>query len=162
MFRDVSYPNEVVSMDFIGPIPMGSVKGYILVMVDHLTRKVALLHTNDASQHTVLRGIRRWESENGKPEICFTDGGPGFKGNNVHYYCAQKGIRVMTSLPYLHRSNGVTERVNRTILMKLRKTDYPDTEWANLLPFVETCYNETPHSIIGEALVDVWNGDTEL
>jgi len=60
------------------------------------------------------------------------------------------GIRKTRTTPFHPRSDGPTERMNRTILGMLRSTayDYPEN-WPAKLPAIMAAYRMTPHSTRG-------------
>jgi len=60
------------------------------------------------------------------------------------------GIRRTRTTPFHPRSDGLTERMNRTILAMLRATAYdnPD-DWPDKLPAIMSAYRMTPHSTTG-------------
>ncbi|EPB69141.1 hypothetical protein ANCCEY_11771 [Ancylostoma ceylanicum] len=49
------------------------------------------------------------------------------------------------------RENGITERLNGTIVAVLRRTTVVPTEWDLRLPFCIMAYNKTPHSSTGQS-----------
>jgi hypothetical protein len=68
--------------------------------------------------------------------------------------------------PYLHSANGIVERVNRSVLEKLRYIlfdrrikELPHLQWTDLLPFAQRIVNASTHSAIGTSPARLIFGD---
>ena len=57
------------------------------------------------------------------------------------------GTRVALATTHHPQSNGLTERINRTLISMIRKyTQATGSRWAELLPFFEFAYNRSKHA----------------
>ena len=69
---------------------------------------------------------------------------------NTYIHTKLAGIRRTSTTPFHPRSDGQTERMNRTILGMLRATAYDNPEdWPAKLRAIMDAYRMTPHSTIG-------------
>ena len=87
--------------------------------------------------------------EKGKPLKCLhTDNEVEYTSNNFKSYCSEKGIRHEKTVPSTPQQNGVAERMNNTIVEKvrymLRMTNMPKSFWCEVVQ--TTCYliNRSP------------------
>lgn len=82
---------------------------------------------------------------------CIHDNAKEFT-NNLNNFCKEKGIIYNFSPPYTHESNGGPERINRTLLNKIRSiiftANIPLYLWGEILLSIVEIYNKTPHSSI--------------
>jgi len=62
--------------------------------------------------------------------------------------CSIAGINKTRTTPFHPRSDGQTERANRTILQMLSIDAQPES-WPNRLPALLAAYRMTPHSVTG-------------
>jgi len=86
----------------------------------------------------------------GMPNQLHSDQGRNFESKLFSELTKLQGIRRTRTTPFHPRSDGQTERINRTILAMLRATAYdnPD-DWPGKLPAIITAYRMTPHSTTG-------------
>ena len=86
----------------------------------------------------------------GLPRQLHSDQGRNFESRLVAELCKITGVYKTRTTPFHPRSDGQTERANRTILQMLRTTaeDNP-ADWPNRLPAILAAYRMTPHSSTG-------------
>ena len=79
-----------------------------------------MAHKSDVEQ--ALKGfVSRAEVETGMPlQALRSDGGGEYTGNTVQKYLTSKGIKHEITMPDTPQHNGVAERMNRTLLDKVR------------------------------------------
>ena len=53
-------------------------------------------------------------------KVLKTDNGKEFKNLKFHDLCTKDGIIHQYSAPYVHEQNGLAERINRTLMNKVR------------------------------------------
>ena len=98
---------------------------------------------NRAENNTLKRKIQCLKSDQGKE---FDN--KRFKGAFITY-----GIIQQYSAAYTHEQNGLIERINRTILEKVRcllfTAKLPKYLWGEAVSAAVYLYNRTPHSQIG-------------
>jgi len=85
----------------------------------------------------------------GLPEHLISDGAPEFTGHQLSQYCSIFGITKHVVVPYRPQSNGLIERVFRTIRPMLAAVAhrYP-AKWDEYLPYTVHAYNITVHEAI--------------
>ena len=77
-----------------------------------------------------------------------SDNGGEYTSNEFKSYCSEKGIRHEKTVPCTPQQNGVAERMNRTIVEKircmLRMANLPKSFWGEVV--VTACYliNRSP------------------
>ena len=73
-----------------------------------------------------------------------------FESKLVAELCSITGINKTRTTPFHPRSDGQTERANRTILQMLRASiDEQPESWPDRLPALLAAYRMTPHSVTG-------------
>jgi hypothetical protein len=76
--------------------------------------------------------------------------GKEFVAQVVQQLCENRGIQHDTTAAYNPRTNGLTERFNRTLCESLRKHGEANAfDWEKRLPNVLMCYRRRVHSITG-------------
>jgi hypothetical protein len=112
---------EDVHLDFCGPFPETKDKEYkyILVIVDRFTKWVELIPTRDNTMTTAAhkfdkRILKRWST----PKSVLVDN--AFNAGEFKVLCSENGIFIDTALPYQKNTNGLAERMNRTVEEMLR------------------------------------------
>ena len=83
------------------------------------------------------------EREKEKPLKCLrSDNGGEYTSNEFKSYCSEKGIRHEKTAPGTPQQNGVAERMNRTIVEKIRcmsrMANLPKSFWGEAI--VTACY----------------------
>jgi hypothetical protein len=86
----------------------------------------------------------------GLPCQLHSDQGRNFESQLMKELCLITGIHRTRTTPFHPRSDGLTERANRTILQMLRTStaDSPDN-WPHLIPAVLAAHRMTPHAMTG-------------
>ncbi|CAH9067875.1 unnamed protein product [Cuscuta epithymum] len=132
-FPPSSYPNlskcssvlEYVHADVWGPasVPTHGGRKYFLSIIDDFSRKVwvcLLEHKSD-----VFVRFREWktlvENQTGrKVKTLRTDNGLEFCNKEMDKLCVDCGIKRHKTVPYTPQQNGIAERMNRSLLDKVR------------------------------------------
>jgi transposase InsO family protein len=114
-----------VFSDVCGKLPMRSHDGYeyFVTFIDDCSRKVfvaGLPLKSDVARH-LKAFIARTEVETGQRlNVLRSDGGGEYTGAALAQYLADKGINHEITTPDTPQHNGVAERMNRTLLDKVR------------------------------------------
>ena len=124
----VGAPMDLVTMNILSGLPTADDGSkYLLVVVDAFTK---------------------WEF--GLPRQLHSDQGRNFESQLVTELCNITGVYKTRTTAFHPRSDGLTERANRTILAMLRAAAYKDTKkWPSKLPTVLAAYRMTVHSTTG-------------
>ncbi|RWR99422.1 Retrotransposable element Tf2 protein type 1-like protein [Dinothrombium tinctorium] len=146
-------PNDLWGIDTIvmGPAANKTRHKYIQVIVDHFSRYVWAFPTavnSSAAIVTILNGLIKSGT---KPKRILTDCHKNFSSSTLNQFLRKYNIRHSYSTPYHPQTNGIVEKVNGTIITKLRASllDHPKRKWSTLLTDAIKAYNNTPHDITG-------------
>ena len=123
----------------------------VLLLVDRKSRyRWAFLLPNKRGPNlfktikSFFKGLRN--QYNRYPKRFFFDGGTEIN-NSLESWLVAKGIKFVTSSPYVHEQNGLIERSVRVLLERLRATilgaDLPQYLWCYILPAVLDLVNNT-------------------
>ena len=140
----VKEPFEMVGWDLMGPFPV-SLQGnrYILVITEYLTRWCEAVALPDATANTVARALlQRIIFPHGCPQKLLSDQGSQFRSEVLKVLAQSLGIKQLFTSPYHPQTNGLTERMNKTIKQVI--TAYVDPlhqSWDQVLPFAVHAYN---------------------
>lgn len=157
--NDNRKPNDVAGMDFVRPVD----NKYLLITVDFLSR-VQINVCKKVDRESVLGGLRRWAQECGPINCLMTDHGRHFVRNQVQSWCERGGINRRWSHVYDHRSHGLVERCNRSILENLRKVELAEgnDRWWHLVQQVERVMNGRYHQALGMTPYEAFYGTMQV
>src|SRR2546429_1194203 len=131
-------PFYQIGIDFVGPLPITD-KGnrYILVAVDYFTKWPEAKATKEATAQEVANFI--YEDiicRHGCPQRILSDRGSHFNNNMIEELMEKFKIKHGFSTPYHPKTNGLTERFNKTIgesLAKLKTNNNWDEKISSVL-----------------------------
>jgi hypothetical protein len=144
-------PFEQIALDFIGPLPRSqSGKTYALVVSDYFTRWPEFYAVASQDAETTAKCVVDWISRYGCPRIIISDQGAAFESVLFDALCRQFGIARKRTTAYHPQTDGLVERINRTLKTTLAKyVNENKTDWPNLLPFVALAYRSSVHASTG-------------
>lgn len=147
---EVSFPLEVVALDFLTlGRPADSCQN-ILVVVDLFTRYAWAIPTSDQTAKVTVRAL--WEhvvQTFGCPLRFHSDRGPNFESALMEF-CQIYGTAKSRTTPYHPAGNGRVERVNKTLLRMLRTLERDKQDrWPEFLLELMQAYNNTIHGATG-------------
>ena len=144
---------ELVHSDVCGPIEVESLVGnrYFVTFIDDATRRtwVYMLKTKSQVFEVFQKFHAMVERETERKLKCLrTDNGGEYTSKEFKYYWSLHGIRHEKTVPGTPQHNGVAERMNRTIVEKvrcmLRMSDLPKTFWAEAVQCAVYLINRSP------------------
>jgi len=145
-------PLDIVAIDILSGLPTTeSGYKYILDATDYFTKWLEAYPLRDQEASTCMRALYNgFFSRMGLPRQLHSDQGRNFESKLVQELCKITGIHKTRTTPFHPRSDGQTERANRTILHMLRTSaqDNP-ADWPNRLPTLLAAYRMTPHNSTG-------------
>ena len=146
-------PFETISMDFMGPLPMGRLLNvYVLIIVDQLTRYLIAVPTRDRSADTVINVLQdRVLSVYNVPKLILSDSAKEFTGDAMSQMAKYYGIQLKTSTPYHPQGNGMAERSVRKVIQALRIYCEQKAIWDVVLPEIVAMINATFNSTVGDS-----------
>ena len=161
-FIEAQYPWEVVTVDFVsGFKPTARKHTAICVICDRFTR---MMHAEPCKDHATAKDtakimIRRLFAAHGCPRILISDRGTQFDSELWRHFWNMLGTRVHLTTTHHPQANGLTERMNRTLIALIRKvTQQKPHEWDEQLPLLEFAYNRAINSTTGMAPFEAQQG----
>nr|XP_054604616.1 uncharacterized protein LOC129165457 [Nothobranchius furzeri] len=149
----VSYPLEVIGLDFLSLGRPTDVFQNILVATDLFTRFAWAIPTRDQTAQTTVRAL--WThviQPFGCPAHFHSDQGPNFESALMKQLCDTYGVTKSRTTPYHPAGNGGTERFNQTLLDMLRSLETAkQNRWPEYISELVHAYNNTTHSSTGYA-----------
>lgn len=148
----VGAPFERIATDIAGPFPVtDSGNKYILVVGDYFTKLTEIYPMENMLAETVADIIfRAWIKRYGCPTELHSDQGRQYESLLFREICQMLEINKTRTTPLHPRSDGMIEKMNRTIndmLSKYIKTHQKD--WDKHLDYITMAYNSTPHETTG-------------
>ena len=148
----VTAPWKCIGIDMMGPLPP-TADGYrhIIVAVDYFTKWPEAAPLKDGKASTVAKFIfSNVICRHGCPSEIRSDRGPSFQNQLIKELCDRFSISHIAVLPYRPQSNGLVERMNRTIGTALSKfTQKEVTRWDEFLDGILLAYRTTPQTSTG-------------
>ena len=110
-FQEVDRPFQIVSMDFLGPLPLTeNGNRFLVVFVDRLTRYIEAIPTPDIKANTVSKAlVEHIIARYGAPEGILSDCGPQLMSEIFREACNFLDIKNLYVVPY-HQSANLVER----------------------------------------------------
>src|SRR5690349_12203137 len=145
-------PNQLIHTDLSGPQDVQSLQGnhYLMTVIDDYTRRVTLYFLKQKSDAIgyMKESIIRAAVE-GNPVLGIRlDNGGEYTNLGFLSYLKQQGILNEPTVPYSPESNGVAERMNRTIMSKvhamMKDSQLPRFLWESLAAMAAYLHNRSP------------------
>ena len=141
---------EQIVMDVAHMEKTSTEKRYIIVIVDRFSKLVCLTATAKQDDKTIFKTLlHNWIYKYGKPRSILTDRGRSFESRYLGEKLEELGVSQEFASPYQHQSNGLVERVIRTVrdlLVTSIKGAAQKKQWHELLPKIEFSINATIQS----------------
>ncbi|GFX61562.1 retrovirus-related Pol polyprotein from transposon 412 [Trichonephila clavipes] len=145
-----NYPNEIVTLDLLGPYPVLRVRRnrYVLVITDHFSTWAEIIPLKKASARVIADNFfDNYISRFGASIKLINDNGPQFISDIFENLSERLGIRHVKTVVYRPQANR-TERVNRDLVQMI--ADYVNEQhdtWDQFLRefayAIRTAVNET-------------------
>ncbi|GFS92371.1 retrovirus-related Pol polyprotein from transposon 297 [Trichonephila clavipes] len=116
-----NYPNEIVTLDLLGPYPASRPERYrfLLVITDHFTKWSELIPLRKASAQAIANALfENYISRYGAPISLISDNGPQFISEVFEHLSHRLDIKHMKTVTYRPQAN-LTERVNRNLVQMI-------------------------------------------
>uniref|UniRef100_A0A7I4Z234 RNA-directed DNA polymerase n=1 Tax=Haemonchus contortus TaxID=6289 RepID=A0A7I4Z234_HAECO len=136
-------PYEIVGVDVLEVGMTTSGNRYAVTIIDHFSKFAAAYPVPDKSAETIAKTIFiRWIAEGCRwPKVDMSDKGAEFENRVIEELTRITKIDHVTTKGYNPRENGVTERLNGTVIAMLRRSTIVPMEWDDRLPFCMFSYN---------------------
>ncbi|GFX80584.1 retrovirus-related Pol polyprotein from transposon 412 [Trichonephila clavipes] len=116
-----NYPNEIVTLDLLGPYPVSRVRRnrYVLVITDHFSKWAEIIPLKRASARVIADNFfDNYISRFGAPIKLISDNGSQFISDIFENLSERLGIRHVKTVVYRPQANR-TERVNRDLVQMI-------------------------------------------
>lgn len=146
-------PMQLVATDYIGPLPPSHGNRYLLVIIDAFSRFPEVYPVNNMGTTTLISCFRDFFSRYGFPDAMLSDRGTQFQSREFLEYLTNFGIRKLSTTSYRPSSNGICERFNGSLQMKLKalltELEFPRNQWFKVLPTALMALRNDRHSTTG-------------
>jgi hypothetical protein len=143
---------ERVGIDLLGPLPRTSNgKKHIIVATDYGSRYAVTRAIGDPSAKAVADFlISEIYLKFGTPKTLLSDRGVQFMSGLVQELLKELGTKHTPTTAYHPQCNGLTERMNKTLIgIMNRFIDEDQRNWDKLLPFATFAYNTSVQDTTG-------------
>ena len=141
----MSHPNELISMDSMGPIQEDRY-GYknVLVMIDCMTKFTRLYPIRSTGADEAATRLLEYVCKDGLPMKIHSDKGSQFVNDVIKSLTDYIETPHTQSVPYSHEENGLVERVIKDVRAQLQSYIVERgsvKDWSLILPMVERLIN---------------------
>ncbi|UYV73682.1 hypothetical protein LAZ67_11000340, partial [Cordylochernes scorpioides] len=147
-----NFPFERIEIDFVGPLPSTkNRKKWIIVLTDYYTRYAETRAVSEATVKEVSKFlVEDIFLRHGAPQYLISDRGSQFTSNLMKEVMKTCKIKHCFTTSYHPQTNGLTERLNRTLINMLSMYVNTDQKnWDEILPFITHAYNTTIQETTG-------------
>lgn len=143
--------NEMGQTDLIGPIvDQNGQLEYMIVCVDHYTKwaETAILKCKNSEK--IANCIENLIiKKHGVPTLIYSDNGTEFKNSSYLQLTEEYKFKWEFKSPYHHKSTGMVEKTNQSIMNKLKKyINFGQLNWKPFLPKATFVYNLSFHTAL--------------
>ena len=135
------WPWQLISMDFMGPLPVSKGHDYLLVIIDHLTSEVHLIPTTTwvTTKEVAWLFLKEIVRCHGVPESIISDHNMKFTSGFWKELHRLLGMKLLMSTVFHLQTDGATNRANcsivqilRTLVHNVRSTKTKDVQLLSL------------------------------
>ncbi len=139
---------ERLAVDVMGPLPMSeSGNRYIMLVADYFTKwPEAFALPNQETAAVVEALVKDVVCRFGVPLELHSDQGRNFESTIFSEMCGLLGIRKTCTTPLHSQSDGMVERMNRTLEAQLSMfVDHHQRDWDQHIPYLMMAYRSDIH-----------------
>ena len=147
-----SFPWERIAMDILGPLPVTEEGNrYLLVVSDFFTKWPEAFALKDHRAETIAsKLVDDVICRHGVSRVIHTDQGMDFESNLIKNMCQLLEIEKTRTIAYHPESDGLVERLNKTLIAMLRScVDENQKNWDMLLPKILLGYRSSVQTTTG-------------
>lgn len=150
-------PGEIIHSDVCGPISPNTISGnrYFVTYTDDYSRYsfIQFMKTKDEQEKKFKEFRKLFQVQFSHPiKFLRTDSGGEFTSNAFEEYLKRKGIVHQSKPPRTPQWRGVSERLNRTLLDKVRSMlkgrNLPNYFWAEAVRYANDLKNISPTKLL--------------
>ena len=117
----VSYPNDRVNIDTVGPLPPdGEGNTHIIAIMDVFSRFIELYPVNGPTADNAFRALTNWCGRYGIPNETLSDNGPEYVNHIISELTTYFQTNHVTIHPHSHEENTIIERAIQEVQRHLR------------------------------------------
>lgn len=159
---------DTIHSDVCGPMRMRSIGGarYFCTFTDDFSRKTFVYLLKEKSEVTdKFIEFKQWAENQTKKSIKTfrSDGGKEYVNQRMSDFLRKNGITHQTTVPHTPQQNGVSERVNRSIVEKARcllfESGLSGGFWAEAVSTAVYIMNRLPSSGSVKSPHELWTGN---
>ena len=168
--RITTSPLELIHSDVCGPISIPTIGGsrYFVTFIDNFSRYTVayMMKRKDEAIDKFKEYVAMAETKfNRKVVTVRTDNGGEYCSNDFDEFLRKRGTQEERTIPYTSQQNGLAERMNRTLMDKVRAMLYhsnlPLRFWGEALSTAVYLTNRSPTSTLNETPYERWNGGSK-
>ena len=144
----VGYPMERIALDLLAPLPTTRHGNkHILVICDYFTRWTEAYALPNKEATTVAKVlVSEWICRYGVPDAIHSDQGANFEAGLFAEVAELLGMEKTRTTAYHPQSDGLVERMNRTLLMMLSiRAQEGEDRWDEFLSELMMAYRASVH-----------------
>ncbi|UYV64788.1 K02A2.6-like [Cordylochernes scorpioides] len=144
--------NFTIGIDLLGRFPVTNRSNkWIIVCTEYMTRFATTKAIPDAGAMEIAKFIvEEIILRHGAPQQIITDRGTNFMSQIIKQINNLSGINHLKTTAYHPQTNGLTERLNKTLTDMLSMyVDVEQKNWDEVLPFVTFAYNTAKQETTG-------------
>lgn len=144
-------PMHTISMDYLSIDTRAQSKFKVLTIIDEFSKYgFALIVKSENAKITAQALYKNIYTKFGIPEVIHTDRGQTFLSNILKQLNMLLSIKHTVTTPYRPQSNGTCERLNSTIISRIRTLHpHEKPKWHMHLDSLLLAYNSTVHESTG-------------
>ncbi|KAG0434987.1 Retrovirus-related Pol polyprotein from transposon 17.6 [Dictyocoela muelleri] len=154
-------PIKIISSDIIGPfksklfnIATNKEKFFILSITDIFSRYTDVYYMEDiTSKAIILKGFNKFFSIHGKPDMLISDNGRQYLSLDFSNFLKENNIKHIKTTPYNPTSNGISERLNQTILKTMKI--YKGGKISRVPRYIKLNLNEAYNTAVENFPIDI-------
>ncbi|KAI4293353.1 hypothetical protein PAPHI01_2627 [Pancytospora philotis] len=140
-------PDERWEIDLIGPLEQGE---FIMTAIDVFTRYAQACKLKSKEAPAVISALHKILKDRPAPTEILCDNGREFANKHFKEFCESRGITVKHGSPYTPTTTGAIERLNQTLMSKVRKlSEFGKKSWARALSSAVQACNNCPSRATG-------------
>lgn len=153
------YPGECIAIDIVGKLPRSTNNhSFILTIIDHYSRFLEAIPLASITSKTIISTLNKYFSSFGIPKVLISDNGSAFVSQEFQLFLKSLNISHNKTSIYHPQSNGLLERVHRTLKESIASMSSQVFEWEQRLLYFKLFYNNATHSATGFTPAELFFG----
>jgi hypothetical protein len=141
-------PNQILTTDIMGPIPLcdGKFK-YILIICDHFTKYCEFFALESTTAQETAKKIIEFISRHSVPESILSDRGTNYQSELIAEVYELLDIHQLRTTAFWPQCDGQSERMCQSLQKMLAcYVNDKKNNWAEFLPLLQFAYNSSVHA----------------